>query len=88
MEMEINTITTIKYTSKELAERLEISTKELHDIAISENIGIRHKGKFLFLDPEYSVVVQNEFNGKPIKQYFWSEFGAKAMGYKLKNYID
>lgn len=86
--MEINTITTIKYTSKELAEKLEISTKELHDIAISENIGIRHKGKFFFLDTEYYVEVQNEFNGKPVKQYFWSEFGAKAMGYKLKNYID
>lgn len=86
--MEINSITTVKYTSKEVAEKLGISTRELHDIAIAENIGIRHKGKFLFTNEEYFVSVQDERNGKSFLIYFWSEFGAKAIGYKTKTYFE
>ncbi len=81
----MNSITTIKYTSKELAELLELEAKDIHNIAIIENIGIRNKGKFYFINEMFYVIEQNEFNNIKFKKYYWNEYALNWFRRYLKN---
>ncbi len=76
----MNSITTLQYTHKELAERFELKTSEFIDICVENNLLIRNKGKVYFIcDDSYYDIIQNEINGIPFKQYFWSERGLKYL---------
>ena len=83
----MNSITSIKYTSKEISTILEISTKQLHNIAEAENLGFRNKGKFYFTNTDFTIEEQNEFNNIPFKKFYWNENALKFFKIYMNNHF-
>ena len=83
----MNSITSIKYTSKEISTILEISTKQLHNIAEAENLGFRNKGKFYFTNSDFTIEEQNEINNIPFKKFYWNENALKFFKIYINNHF-